>query len=235
MVTQMLFGEIAEIIEEDKSWLKIRIEYDGYIGWVDKKQCINISEDDFRKIGASPLCLSAELFQTIRLPSGSGMTLVMGSSLPLLAEGKIIFSNNIFDFYGSSVIVDDKSKNDWLHYAMKYLNAPYLWGGRSPFGIDCSGFTQIVLKFCGVKLLRDASLQAEHGTTINMIEESIPRDLAFFENADGKITHVGIILDDQKIIHASGKVRIDSLDHEGIYNTELNKYTHKLRLIKRLF
>jgi gamma-D-glutamyl-L-lysine dipeptidyl-peptidase len=114
------------------------------------------------------------------------------------------------------------------------LNSPYLWGGKTPFGIDCSGFTQMAYKLAGIKLRRDAWQQAEQGHTINLLEETEPGDLAFFDNDEGNIVHVGIILRDHKIIHAAGKVRIDSIDHYGINNKELKKYTHKLRLIKRM-
>ena len=118
--------------------------------------------------------------------------------------------------------------------AKEFLNAPYLWGGKSFFGVDCSGFTQLVYKVNNVKLPRDAYQQAEVGEALSFVEESQPGDLAFFENAEGRIIHVGIMLDDQKIIHASGKVRIDTLDSTGIFNQEMNKHTHKLRFVKSI-
>ena len=118
--------------------------------------------------------------------------------------------------------------------AFLYLNAPYLWGGKTPFGIDCSGFTQMVYKLNGYKLFRDASQQATQGEALSFIEESEPGDLAFFDNAEGNITHVGIIMEDNYIIHAHGKVRIDRLDHSGIYNIDKNAHTHKLRVIKKI-
>ena len=115
-----------------------------------------------------------------------------------------------------------------------YLNAPYLWGGKTPFGIDCSGFTQMVYKLNGYKIHRDASQQALEGEPLSFIEESEVGDLAFFDNDEGNIIHVGIIMENNYIIHASGKVRIDRLDHLGIYNPELKKHTHKLRVIKKI-
>jgi len=117
---------------------------------------------------------------------------------------------------------------------MMYLNAPYLWGGRSPFGIDCSGFTQVIYKLNGFKLPRDASQQATIGETLSFIEESESGDLAFFDNEEGNIIHVGIMLENNNIIHASGKVRIDKIDHQGIFNSETNTYSHRLRLIKKI-
>jgi cell wall-associated NlpC family hydrolase len=115
-----------------------------------------------------------------------------------------------------------------------YLNAPYLWGGVTPFGIDCSGFTQMVYKLNGYKLKRDASQQATQGEALSFIEESEAGDLAFFDNEEGKIIHVGIIMSDNYIIHASGKVRIDRIDHLGIYNVDTERHTHKLRVIKKI-
>jgi cell wall-associated NlpC family hydrolase len=125
-------------------------------------------------------------------------------------------------------------KDKLVENALMYLNAPYLWGGRSPLGIDCSGFTQMVYRLQGVDLPRDAYQQAEVGTTLSFVEESEPGDLAFFDNTEGKITHVGIILEDNHIIHASGKVRIDRIDQQGVFNTEIGNHTHKLRLIKSI-
>lgn len=127
-----------------------------------------------------------------------------------------------------------KEKSNLIITAFMYLNAPYLWGGKTPFGIDCSGFTQMVYKLNGYKLMRDASQQATQGEALSFIEESEPGDLAFFDNEEGNIIHVGIIMSDNYIIHASGKVRIDRLDHLGIYNPETNRHTHKLRVIKKI-
>ena len=136
--------------------------------------------------------------------------------------------------YDGNTISESKPKTELIKTAFLYLNAPYLWGGKTPFGIDCSGFTQMVYKLNGYNLLRDASMQATQGEALSFIEESEPGDLAFFDNAEGNIIHVGIIMKDNYIIHAHGKVRIDRLDHSGIYNTEKNTHTHKLRVIKKI-
>ena len=125
-------------------------------------------------------------------------------------------------------------KEKLIENAFIYLNAPYLWGGRSPLGIDCSGLSQMVYRLQGINLPRDAYQQAEIGTTVVKLEESEAGDLAFFENNEGKIVHVGIIMENNYVIHASGKVRIDSIDKQGIFNRELAAYTHKLRLIKSI-
>jgi len=125
-------------------------------------------------------------------------------------------------------------KSTLVDTALLYLNTPYLWGGKTPFGIDCSGFTQMVYKLNGFKILRDASQQASQGEALSFIEESTPGDLAFFDNSEGVITHVGIIMEDHHIIHAHGKVRIDLLDHSGIYNVDTQTHSHKLRVIKKI-
>ena len=121
-----------------------------------------------------------------------------------------------------------------IDYALKYFNAPYLWGGRSPLGVDCSGLTQVLYKMVGISIPRDASQQVQMGQHLSFVDEAQPGDLAFFDNDDGHITHVGIIWERNKIIHSSGKVRIDNVDQFGIYNTETRKYTHKMRLMKRI-
>jgi cell wall-associated NlpC family hydrolase len=118
--------------------------------------------------------------------------------------------------------------------AQKFLNAPYIWGGKTPFGIDCSGLIQQIFKICGYKLYRDAWMQFNQGNPVDSIENSRPGDLAFFENDQGKVTHVGIIMEDNRIFHASGFVKIDYLDEKGIYSKELSGYSHNLKGIKRI-
>ena len=149
--------------------------------------------------------------------------------------GSEISSIGLLDHsFEGNFITGKQEKSKLVDTAFLYLNAPYLWGGKTPFGIDCSGFTQMVYKLNGHKLLRDASQQATMGDALSFIEESEPGDLAFFDNAEGDIIHVGIIMENNYIIHAHGKVRIDRLDHSGIYNVEKNVHTHKLRVIKKI-
>jgi cell wall-associated NlpC family hydrolase len=159
----------------------------------------------------------------------------MGSILPYYEGSNCNLEGYEYAFDGRTTKTAPASKSECMvEHAYAFLNAPYLWGGKSPLGIDCSGFTQLVARIAGIKLMRDAYQQAEQGVTLGFIEEADTGDLVFFDNEDGRIIHVGVLINSREIIHASGKVRIDKIDHQGIYNEELGKYTHTLRLIKRI-
>ncbi|HEY4539160.1 MAG TPA: C40 family peptidase [Faecalibacter sp.] len=230
MVSQVLFGEKVEILEELEKWSKIRLTFDGYEGWVDPKQFLIVSEEEFNQPLDEKFAINA---YNQASENGLPFTLTLGAELRALKDNKITIANKCFEYYGvyTSGL---KTKERLVELAKLYLNVPYLWGGKSTFGIDCSGLTQQVYKIGGYQLPRDAYQQAELGEVLSFVEEAEPGDLAFFDNADGKIIHVGIILGDYKIIHAHGKVRIDPFDSNGIFNTDSQKYSHKLRFIKKI-
>lgn len=236
MVTQLLFGEHFQIIETQNKWIKIKIAYDAYECWIDKKQYLPIEQHTFELLNSTESFYANELIQIISdSKSKIVFPIVIGSHLPNLDNQEISIENTSFIYEGSFITSSQQfEKDNLIETAMLFLNSPYLWGGRSPMGIDCSGFTQLVYKMNGIKLLRDAYQQAEQGETLSFVEEAVAGDLAFFDNEDGKIVHVGMVMDNNKIIHASGKVRIDSFDHLGIFNNELKAYTHQLRLLKRI-
>lgn len=231
IVSQVLFGEHFEILENTKQWLKIKLYFDEYEGWIDTKQYQPISEANYKQLSDDSIILNSDLIEYIIGSNNFLMPIPLGASLSFLNHNEVNSSN--FSFEGLKVS-GIKPKENLINTSFMYLNAPYLWGGKTPFGIDCSGFTQMVYKLNGYHLLRDASQQALQGEALSFIEESEPGDLAFFDNEEGKIIHVGIIMEDNFIIHASGKVRIDRLDHLGIYNAEVNKHTHRLRVIKKI-
>jgi cell wall-associated NlpC family hydrolase len=231
IVSQVLFGEHFIILEQLKQWSRIKMQFDGYEGWVDSKQYQNISESSYNLLSEDPIILNSDLIEYVTSPSNLLIPIPLASSLSFIDHDEINTNNFIFE---GSTVQGIKDKKNLINTAFLYLNAPYLWGGKSPFGIDCSGFTQMVYKLNGYKLLRDASQQSAQGEALSFIEESEPGDLAFFDNDEGNIIHVGIIMENNYIIHASGKVRIDRLDHLGIYNPESNKHTHKLRVIKKI-
>lgn len=226
LVSQVLYGELFKILEQRKSWSKVRLAYDKYEGWIDNKQYVEIPESDYNSVIEQDHLLSTDLIEYVQDENDQLYTIPIGSSLNGLS-----LLNHSFDGNSSS---QKQEKSNLIKTAFLYLNAPYLWGGKTPFGIDCSGFTQMVYKLNGYHLLRDASQQATQGNALSFIEESEPGDLAFFDNAEGHITHVGIIMEDNYIIHAHGKVRIDRLDHSGIYNADKRTHTHKLRVIKKI-
>ncbi len=224
MITQLIYGDLFNIIEEKDNWTKIKCEFDNYEGWIDCKQYVKLDKNEIIKRDDQKY--SYDLVEFIENNNKELITISIGSNI-----SNIELLNHK---YGGRSISGKQTKDSIISTAMLYLHTPYLWGGKTPFGIDCSGFTQMVYKINGYKLLRDAKEQATQGETLSFIEESEPGDLAFFNNDEDEIIHVGIILKNNYIIHASGKVRIDRLDQTGIYNNDINQHTHSLRFIKKI-
>lgn len=231
MTSQVLFGEHFKILEQTEKWSRIEIAFDGYNGWIDNKQFRIITEAQYNSLESCPIVLNADLIEYITTPNNLLQPIPLGASISFLDFPEINSDNFVFEGLRSSGIT---AKENLVKTAFMYLNAPYLWGGKTPFGLDCSGMMQMVYKLNGYKLLRDASQQATQGEALSFIEESEPGDLAFFDNEEGKIIHVGMIMENNYIIHAHGKVRIDRLDHLGIYNVDTKRHTHKLRVIKKI-
>ena len=239
MTTQILFGEVVEVIKTvrrldalNAGWTNIRCQWDGYMGWVTTKQ-LQMLDKTFELTSEGAICYE------IMSPCMNGeysIPITMGATLPYFDGISFKIGTQQYTYSGQAIYPNRLSANSTLllKIARRYLYAPYLWGGRSPFGIDCSGLAQICYKMIGINLPRDASQQAEIGETIDFITETQAGDLAYFESPAGRITHVGILMGDGNIIHASGQVRINKIDHYGIYNAQLKKYSHTLRVIKRV-
>lgn len=226
LVSQVLYGEHFKVLEKRKLWSKVRLAFDKYEGWIDNKQYVVITEPFFKELDQSVPQLSTNLVDFIAKDNGELQTIVIGSPLNAIGHLKHLFDGKLTPI--------NVNKSKLIETAKIFLNTPYLWGGKTPFGIDCSGFTQLVYRLNGFKLKRDASQQAMQGEALSFIEESEAGDLAFFDNNEGEIIHVGLIMEDHYIIHAHGQVRIDRLDHTGIYNVDTKKHSHKLRVIKKI-
>lgn len=223
---QLLYGEHFLILEERAKWCRIRNAFDQSEGWIDNKQCQKITENQYNKINSEEILLAADLVEFV---NGNEQL----TAVPL---GSVLNSIDIIgqQFCGMTTS-GKKPKNNLLETSYLYLNTPFLWGGKSPFGIDASGFTQMVYKLNGYKLGRTAAEQAMQGESLSFIEESEPGDLAFFDSPEGSINHVGLMMGDNYILHADGKVRLDRIDHSGIFNADLRRHTHQLRVIKKIF
>ena len=226
MITQLLFGEPVKVLEINKNWAQIMSSIDGYTGYMDPKQLHALSTDEFN-VWMEEYTYLANTYTTIITNSGNQI-ISKGSHVGKMNKFQI--GTHHFELHKR----DDVQKDiDLWGISNDYLNTPYLWGGKSIFGIDCSGFTQIVYRIMGIELPRDASQQQVMGKSINF-DNKRNGDLAFFQNENNKITHVGIIGDDSKIIHASGQVRIDVLKKTGIWNLDRSLTTHSFHSIKRV-
>ena len=233
MVSQLLFGETVEITQSKDSWQHVVCSWDGFSGWIDSKQIKRLTPseyDDYREQASVNLSLVEGL-----MAADHFIPLTLGATLPRYDGLRCQLGDQSFQFSGPVITPSQAPKTgEWIvKIARRYLHAPYLWGGRSPFGIDATGLTQMVFKIAGVRLLRGANQQVTQGRPVDFMEQCQLGDLAFFDNGKGDIGHVGIILPDCYLIHANGKVRIDKLDHFGLFNSEQNRYTHQLRIVKR--
>jgi gamma-D-glutamyl-L-lysine dipeptidyl-peptidase len=234
-VTQLLFGDHYEVINQtsDKNWLHIKINFDQYQGWIDAKQHHSILREYFEYLNRAEFKITTDVTSSI-LYNKSPQIILIGSMIPI-SSSELFKMEEQFAFNGEAKNLGQKREFEFLkNVAMKYLNAPYVWGGKGPFGVDCSGFVQMVFKICGYRLFRDSKQQANQGKSFKEVESGKPGDLVFFKNGEDKVNHVGILLDDDKIIHASGRVRVDHLNEEGILNLERKVYTHQFSHIRRI-
>lgn len=231
--SELLFGEGYELLEEQEDWLKIQCLWDRFIGWIHTSQyaATALTRDQLQACRAYAL--------EVAQPAASKqhyLPILLGSSLRHFDGINCRLNQHRYTYSGQAIVPTEVAPTPALaiRIARKYLYAPYRWGGRSPFGIDAPGLTQMIFKAMGIVMPRSAALQARRGRLIDFIHEAEIGDVAFFENDRGQVIHTGLILPDSQIIHASGTVRIDSLDHYGIYNHDTGRYTHKLRVIRRL-
>ncbi|MEJ5303264.1 MAG: C40 family peptidase [Bacteroidales bacterium] len=232
MVSQLLLGERVEILDKNYGWVLVRSTLDSYTGWVDEVQLVPCNDEE--KKGKLAVCQDLITFISDE-STGESNWITFGALVELLEPGLLMVAGKYYRYRGEINEYIPRRESDFIMAAArKWLNAPYLWGGRTPLGVDCSGFVQLVYRSAGISLPRDAWQQAELGIDIPFAVEAREADLAFFENPDGRIIHVGILNGDGHIIHASGKVRIDAFDHQGIFNRESLRYTHKLKMIKRI-
>lgn len=237
--TQILFGESFDILEQQPRWTRVRLHLDGQEGWIDAKMCTPMSDQEYQfyaaawpsaAIVAFPMAyaVSENNSQTIPLTAGTRLTGYKDGRFEVLGVG--------FRIDPSMIITEPiaLSEQNLLKTVRFFLNIPYLWGGKNAMGMDCSGFTQVVMSLFGKKLKRNASEQVAQGREIKSLDKIHAGDLVFFDHEDGRISHVGIAIDSSRVIHCSGRVKVEKLDKTGIFNAEKGEYSHHLVAIRRI-
>jgi gamma-D-glutamyl-L-lysine dipeptidyl-peptidase len=233
-VTQLLFGDHYEVLHHspDKRWMYIRVITDQSEGWIDTRQHHSITPEYLEQIGQADFKITTDITATL-LYKKSPLTIVMGSIVPI-STSELFKIEEQLAFNGETKSLGQRREFEYLKaIALKYINSPFQWGGKSPFGIDAGGFVQMVFKICGYTVPRNSVQQAGHGKAVTLAEAR-PGDIAYFSNAEGKVFHAGIILEADKIIHSSGRVRIDHINEEGILDVETKIYTHHLAGVRRV-
>ena len=236
--TQILFGELCSILEQKPRWNRVKLNLDGQEGWVDAKMITPMSDEEYRTYSKA---LSSAA--TVVFPMAYAVSENNGQTIPLTAGTRLTnYKDGRFEVLGVGFRIDpnmvrvqalEMNQENLLQAVRFFLNIPYLWGGKNAMGMDCSGFTQTVMGLFGKYLLRNASEQVTQGEAIASLGEAQAGDLVFFDHEDGKISHVGIVIDSERVIHCSGRVKVEKLDESGIFSAERGEYTHHLVAIRR--
>lgn len=242
--TQMLFGELCQIINHKSEitndrWRYVRLDSDGQEGWVDAKMITPMTDKEY---AAHKKALKTAA--TVAFPMAYAMSENNGQTIPLTAGTRLTnYKDGRFEVLGVGFRIDpsmvitaplELNQENLLKAVRFFINVPYLWGGKNALGMDCSGFTQTVMSLFGKALLRNASEQVTQGKPIKDLSKAKAGDLVFFDHEDGKISHVGIVIDPERVIHCSGRVKVEKLDSQGIFNAETGEYSHHLVSIRRV-
>lgn len=235
MISQLLFGEMVEVLEQKgRQWTRVRCQEDNFVGWVATQQLEEITPTEFESY-QKQYAFVLDLLHPAQ-KDDAFIPLTLGARLPNFDGMRFHLGSHSYSFSGQAVFPEDITAQPQLilKIARRYLNAPMLWGGRSPFGLDSAGMVQVVYRLAGKQLPREAFQQVLLGESVDFVEQAQAGDLAFFENQAGRITHSGILFPENQILHVYGKARLDRVDHYGIYNVELKRYTHRLRIVRRV-
>lgn len=237
--TQMLFGETCQILEQQPRWTRVRLDGDGQEGWVDAKMLTPMTDAEYQTHTEA-----LKTFAAVAFPMAFAVSENNSQTIPLTAGTRLPnYQNGRFEVLGVGFRIDPNmviteplplNQDSLLKTVRFFLNVPYLWGGKNALGMDCSGFTQVIMSLFGKQLLRNASEQVTQGEPVAELKDAQAGDLAFFDHEDGKISHVGIVIDPERVIHCSGRVKVETLDPEGIFSPEQNARTHHLVSLRRV-
>ncbi len=234
IMTQLLFGDTFEVLKTENQWNYIRTSYDNYEGWIDEKVILPITDEKYQSLNKKLSYYTSDILSEVTFEKSGKFLLPMGSVLPEFnPDDNTVKMGDETGIFKGNYITGIHDKDKVLELAFTYMNAPYLWGGKTHFGLDCSGLTQMAYKICGHHLLRNAKDQAKQGTPIKL-EDAEPGDLAFFTNSKGKVIHVGFLLGNGKIFHSHGNAHIDPIDEKGIWSLQFKRYSHRLSGVRRI-
>lgn len=235
LASQLLLGEPVEILDSGRAFCRIRCSDDDFEGYVRSDQLHRVDELAYRHQRDNP-AFALDLFASL-LGERHGLPISFGGRLGEYDGLRLRHADQHYTYSGQAALSADLRTDAelLLRFARRWLYVPQLVGGRTPSGVGAAALVQLVARLVNLRLPRTAGAMSHHGRPVDFVVQCQPADLAFFDGPRGQIDHVGLLLPESRILHVDGCVRVDAVDHYGIFNYELGRYTHRLRIVKRLF